>query len=285
MKKFMSLLMVAALVSNTAFASPSFNTNNTAKIAKAFDSFRYQMTVVANPNDPSFQKQATADFKKRMINLQAEGVSAEEIMDYTRNSMLDSATRADFDRMMAAMDVEKMSSEEAGNISMQFMANKYQQGANYSGGGRASIKAAAIILGVIIVGVVTYLLIKHKKDCTKTVTQTNIQTQTVTNVTTNTQTVTSVETINNTDTVTNTETLVTTETVTNTNTITDYNTVTITVTDTNTDTGTNYGYCCNGVTGNVVPASPTGCLNGDALYWVATAEACISNGPSSGWDD
>ena len=237
----MSLLMIAAMVSNTAFAAPSFsnNSSNTIKIAKAFDSFRYQMTVVANPQDPNYQQKAVADFKKRVAKLQSEGISADEIMDYTRQTMLDGSNRADFDRMIAAMDIEKMSSEEAGNIAMQFMASKYKQGANYSGGGRASIKAAMFIIGVVIVGVVTYILIKKKEDCTKTITKTNVQTQTVTNVTTNTDTVTSVETINNTETVTTTDTVVTTETQVNTNTVTSYDTVTVTVTNTYTNTNTN----------------------------------------------
>src|ERR1700741_5006118 len=109
MKKLMSLLVAVVMVSNTAFATPTSNTgaNHTQQIAKAFDSFRYKMTVEVNPADANFQAKAVADFKQRMANLQAQGVSAAEIMSYMRASILDSATRADFDRMVSSINVDQ----------------------------------------------------------------------------------------------------------------------------------------------------------------------------------
>ena len=343
------------MLSNTAFASnvaTSGDVSHTKIIAKAFNDFRYKMTVDVNPNDSQYQAKAIADFKGRMAQLQSKGISSEEVMAYMRASVLDSNTRADFDRMLTSINVDRISSEEAGNLAMRFMAAKYQQGASYSGGGKANYKIALVIIGVVIVGVVTYLVIKHCKDqkaktvtdtvtktSTETLTATEVQTntETVTNVNTVTQTsvVTNVEVINNTETVTHTDTLVTTNTVTNVETVTNVQTVTNTfvytqtdtvtntltntvtatqtntVTDTHTNTGTgtgtgtcsntdtetethsntdtetethtntgtntSYGYCCNDNTGNTVPASPTGCANGSALYFVLTIEQCIAD--------
>jgi len=268
MRKLLSLVMVLAMMSNTAFATSTHNQDsiNNDKIAKVFDGFRYQMTVAVNPSDVNYQAKAFATFKKSMAKLQSEGVTTQEILNYTRMSLLDNSTRSDFDRLMLSINPEKTTSDEAGKIAMTFMAKKYQQGASYSGGGKATMKTAMIIISVVIVGVVTYLVIKHVKEAkaktvtntatetkteTKTDTETKVNTETVTNVTTNTETVTSTETINNTETIINTETLVTTNTVTNTltNTVTDTVTNTYTYTDTftytDTNTNTQYGYCCS----------------------------------------
>lgn len=315
MKKLFSTLLIVAMLGNSALANPLHSPhprNNHERIAIAFDQFRYQMTVNINPADQHFRSKAMTVFKSKIAALQKEGVPADEIMEYMRNSILDSATRSDFDRLLSSMDVETISSEEAANIAMRFMAGKYQQGASYGGGGRASYKAALITLGIVMIGVATYFLIKHIKEAkaktiTQTVTETDVQTDVVTNTTTevqtntetvvNTHTVTSVETVNNTNTITKTETFVTTDTVTNFNTVTNYdtvtnyetvtnyNTITNTVTQTNTDTVNSFGYCCNGVVGMAVPASPTGCANGDALYWVPTESECKKLGPPNGWDD
>jgi len=191
MKKLMSLVMVAAMLSNTAFATSTVD--HTQMIAKAFDQFRYSMTVSTDASNASFQDQATESFKASMEELQSNGVSAAEIMAYMRGNILDSATRADFDTLLNSMSAN-ISSEDAGNLAMQFMANRYQQGASYSGGGTAHYKIAAIIVGVVIVGVVTYIIIGHKKPGNGTTTSTNTSTGTNTNTSTGTNTNTNTNT-------------------------------------------------------------------------------------------
>lgn len=229
MKKMMSLLMVAAMLSNTVFATSTVVVDHSQMITKSFNEFRYKMTVSANATNANFQAQAVTAFKASMADLQAKGVSADEIMSQMRATILDASTRADFDRMIASMNVNQISSEDAGNMAMEFMSSKYAQGASYSGGGKANIKIIAVIIGVIIVGVVTYICIKHNKD------KTNTNTTTTTDTGTQTQT--------------NTETNTNTETQTDTNTVTQTDTGTVTITNTDTYTNTNcyyegnYQYC------------------------------------------
>jgi hypothetical protein len=252
MKKIMSLITMMSMLSNVALAG-QVNENidlHSKMIGKVFNEFRYKMTVEVNPNELNFQEKATAEFKQKLSNLESQGVSAAEIMNYMRASVLDSATRTEFDRMVNSIDTDKVSAEEAGNLAMKFMNSKYQQGASYSGGGQGSYKWVMLVVGVVIVGVATYFIIKHIQNCK-----------------------------NKTDTKTETNTQTNTETATETTT----DTVTDTVTDTNTDTNTNtdYGYCCNYVSGHVVPASPTGCTNGEALVFVTSPSLCIKLGPPS----
>jgi hypothetical protein len=179
--------------------------NNQDKIKKTFDSFRYKMTVVNDINNPQFKEKAAEEFKSQMSKLQSEGVSASEILSYTRASILDASNRKDFDLMFSSIDANKISSEDAGNMAMRFMASKYQQGANYSGSGKASFKIALISVSIVIVGVVTYLVIKDMKG-KNTNTATNSTSATETATATNSETNTYTETYTNTYTNTNTNT-------------------------------------------------------------------------------
>ena len=163
MKKLLCTLMVMSLVSNSAFAgNANQGADHTQMIAKAFDGFRYAMTVQAGTT--TSQEQALADFKNQLAKLEAQGVSAAELMNYMRASILDSETLSDFDRLMTTIHENRMSAEDASALMMRFMESRYQQGANYSGGGKGGINPAGIIIGVVIVGAVTYLVVRHIRD-------------------------------------------------------------------------------------------------------------------------
>jgi hypothetical protein len=158
------------------------------------------MTVLIDPNSPNFKKNAMDEFKKRMVELQKNGVNASEILDYMRGNILDQNTRQDFDRLINTMSEQEMTPEDAGNVAMQFMAGKYQQGASYSGGG-SSMSIAGIVIGVVMVGVVTYIAYQHIYGNWKrsTVTQTSTETSTVTESCTDTNTDTNTDTKTDTD--------------------------------------------------------------------------------------
>jgi hypothetical protein len=193
MKKVTSLILMACFLTHAAFAGTS--NHHQQKIAKVLNEYRYQMTVSVDPNSPDYRERALIEFKQKMADLQQQGVTPVEIMDYLRNSILDPATRSDFDRVMTQVSDSKVSAEQAGNLAMQFMAGKYQQGASYGGGG--SMKTFGVILGVVIVGVVTYFAYQYlngKWPCDKTDTVTNTETQTETQTNTETETYTETQT-------------------------------------------------------------------------------------------
>jgi len=152
--------MVMSLVSSSAFAgNANQGADHTQMIAKAFDGFRYAMTVQAGTAHS--QEQAIANFKDQLAKLETQGVSATEFMNYMRASILDSETLMDFDRLMSTINENGMSAEDASALMMRFMESRYQQGANYSGGGKGGMNPAGIIIGVVIVGAVTYLVVRH----------------------------------------------------------------------------------------------------------------------------
>ena len=163
MKKLLCTLMVMSLVSNSAFAgNANQGADHTQLIARAFDGFRYAMTVQAGT--ATSQEQALADFKNQLAKLEAQGVSAAELMNYMRASILDGQTLMDFDRLMTTINENGMSAEDASALMMRFMESRYQQGANYSGGGKGGFNPAGILIGVVIVGAVTYLVVRQIRD-------------------------------------------------------------------------------------------------------------------------
>jgi hypothetical protein len=199
MKKILSLILAMAMVSTSTFASTAdINTSHPQMIAKTFNEFNYNMTVNAGESNADYQSKAVEEFKQRLVDLQAKGVTPDEIMSYMRSTILDASARKDFDSLLSSMDNSKVSSEEAGNMAMQFMAKKYQAGASYSGG-TASYKGLIIVAGIIIVGVVTYFVWKNMQNTsTTTDTSTQTKTDTVTDTVTCTYTVTDTCTYTNT---------------------------------------------------------------------------------------
>ncbi|NDG84027.1 MAG: hypothetical protein EBX52_03190, partial [Proteobacteria bacterium] len=74
--------------------------DHTAAIAKAFDSFRYAMTVDVRPDDAAARTIALQSFQTELSALEQQGVSPEEFMEYFKSTTLDRETRADFERLM-----------------------------------------------------------------------------------------------------------------------------------------------------------------------------------------
>lgn len=143
--------MVATLLSQSAFAAAPA-TDHSQLIANSLDQFRYSMTADADAGTAEGQARAVAALMKQLQTLQSEGVSAKEMVDHLRVSLLDESTRADFDRVLAAIDPSSMSADEAANLVMQFLDGKYQQGANFTGnGGYSYWKIGGIILAVVVV--------------------------------------------------------------------------------------------------------------------------------------
>jgi len=161
-KKVVSFILATMMISNLAFAGESSAPSNSAKIAKAFNSFRYAVTVQWDQKDQAVYNKAVDTFRAQIAALQAEGVSATEIAQYMRESFLDESMKADFDRLMNAIDASKVSGEEAGEIAMNYLNGRYQEGASYSGGAPV-LPWIIVIVGVVVITTVVVIIVKWKK--------------------------------------------------------------------------------------------------------------------------
>jgi hypothetical protein len=237
MKRVLSPILILILLLNGGTRNPAEArmAPDGTRITQAFDEFRYRMNLNPNPSEQA-KKEATDAFRASLEKLTVEGVTPDEILRHLKEGILDQETRADFERWLETVDPDSVTPEQASEMAMKFMEKRNPEGAHFQGGASPSYRVLWLVTGVIMVGVVTWIVIKHLRhrgNSTLTLTQTQTETQF------------------------STETLTSTETVTE----------TITETDS--------GFCCNGQTGNIVQASPTGCSNGQALYWVPSPELCV----------
>lgn len=225
MKRMLSPILILILLLNGGARNPAEArmAPDATRIAQAFDEFRYRMNLNPNPGQQT-RKEATEMFRANLEKLTSEGVSPDEILRHLKEGILDQETRADFEHWLQTIDPDSVTPEQASELAMKFMEKRNPEGAHFQGGASPSYRVLWLITGVIMVGVVTWLVIKHcRHRGNSTLTLTHTSTETVT------------ETITETD----------------------------------------NGFCCNGQTGNIVQASPTGCSNGQALYWVPSPELCV----------
>src|SRR3989344_2449182 len=173
LKKNVSMLLVCSIFMTTtvphnvyAITMDDYKTEarpSQKRVAEAFDKFRYDMTVEWDQRDPYFRDHAQKELEIALESLKAEGVKESEILSYMQKNILDEKARKDYDRLLAALQTQNLHEEEASRVAMNYMEKNYQQGVGFSGGGSVSYRRTMIIVGIIIVGVVTYLIIKHRK--------------------------------------------------------------------------------------------------------------------------
>ncbi len=161
MLKVFSALMVAALMCNSALATPVVSqASHHDMIAEALEQFRYSASVNLDANDPASKEIALVRLKDQLSVLEANGVTPIEMMDYVRNHILDRETRVDFDRLLSAMKEGSISPDAASQLAMKFIENSKATGANFLGG-KGGQNPILIVAGVVIVGAVTYYTIRY----------------------------------------------------------------------------------------------------------------------------
>lgn len=133
-------------------------------IKKVFDTYRYRMTVEWDQNDSAFKEFAKAEFEKDVLELQAKGVSIQEIQNYMTSNMLNSQAKNDYHALVTTLRKQGKTDEEIASITGKFMEKNYNVGASYSGGASSGWTALGIILAVAIVVVITVIIIREHND-------------------------------------------------------------------------------------------------------------------------
>src|SRR5205085_872589 len=132
-------------------------------IEDAFNKFRYEIAVEWDQKDPYFKAQAEKELRESLESLKSQGVTAKEILDYTQANITDVKARQDFDRLLKALSSQNLTADQASKVAMKYMEKNYQEGVGFSAGGSRSNRKIMIIVGIVIIGVVTYMIIKNHK--------------------------------------------------------------------------------------------------------------------------
>lgn len=130
------------------------------RISEIFDKFQYDMTVEWDQKDPEFRKTVQNEFQTSLDALRTQGVSELEILQYMEQNILDAKTRTDYQALLDSMGRNNVTPKEAARLAQDLLNKNYQQGANWAGGG-PRMGGSMLIIGLVIIGVVTYMVTKH----------------------------------------------------------------------------------------------------------------------------
>ena len=162
---FMTTTVPQGLQARTQVTYKAQVNDSQKKIETTFNKFRYEMTVNWDQKDPYFRDFAQKELENSLADLKMSGVTEEQIQSYMLNNMLNENAKRDYQKLIETMKKQGLSSEEASEQMMNFMKKNYTEGVSFSGGASPSYRRIAIIIGVIVVGVVTCIIIKkHNKD-------------------------------------------------------------------------------------------------------------------------
>ncbi len=148
LRKFTAILMLTSFTN--AFAmSPVHETSAMAKaLERTFDEMNYSLNVEWDQKDQQFFKTTVDGFEKNIKDLQQNGLTNKELIDYTLAKIKDKQTQADVREIAEVINESEMTSEQARDFALEKLNGTYSQGTSWSGS-RMGVKLV-LILGVII---------------------------------------------------------------------------------------------------------------------------------------
>src|SRR5690606_33381384 len=107
MKRLVSLVLLTALISVQANAASS----NSLK--QAFDELNFSLSVEWDQKDRDFYAEATKEFQDKVAELQKEGLSNAELLDFAKTQIKDSKVQKELETALNLIQVNMLSEKEA----------------------------------------------------------------------------------------------------------------------------------------------------------------------------
>jgi hypothetical protein len=143
-KKFFVSFLLFCLCVVQALAS----THNGLKAA--FDDLHFALTVEWDQKDQSFYRQQEEQFALKLKELQSQGLSNRELVNFALAEVKDEQLRRDLEKSFNLIALNALSAQEAQEHVLSVLSKSYSNGASWNGG--AAIGAVLFI--VIMVAVV-----------------------------------------------------------------------------------------------------------------------------------
>jgi hypothetical protein len=144
LKKFITLVMAVAILTSTAFAG----TNNGLKAA--FDELNYALNVEWDQKDKDFYTTQMRKFTTTIRELQAQGLSNAEIVDFAKSQVKDEKIAQDIETAFSMISINKMNSADATKYMVETMKKSYSAGASWNGNATYAILVAAIVVAIVV---------------------------------------------------------------------------------------------------------------------------------------
>lgn len=121
-------------------------TNNNLKAA--FDELNYALSVDWDGKDQDFYKSQMDKFNSTLNSLQAQGMSNQEMIDFTLAQLKDENMKKDLRTALTMIQINKMNPREAQKYVTDAMNKSYSRGASW--GGEVIVGAVVLVLVVAI---------------------------------------------------------------------------------------------------------------------------------------
>lgn len=145
-KKFFLLMIAFTLLSVQANAA----THNGLK--DAFDELNYSLNVEWDQQDKAFYNEQMDKFSATVKDLQAQGLTNQELVDYTLSQVKDAKLAQDLKTAFTMVVINKMNPAEAHKYITDVMANSYSRGASWAG--EVVLGAIGLVIFVALAAVV-----------------------------------------------------------------------------------------------------------------------------------
>lgn len=143
-KKMMSLMLVCALFTVSAQAT----TQNGLKAA--FDELNYALTVEWDQQNKDFYVEQMKTFKKKVNELQAQGLSNKEMIEFAKSQVKNKKLAAELDTAFSMISINRMDGEKASEYLVDLVKKSYSTGASWN-------SDAGLLIGVglllVVIGV------------------------------------------------------------------------------------------------------------------------------------
>ncbi|MFA5583571.1 MAG: hypothetical protein WDA09_05085 [Bacteriovoracaceae bacterium] len=142
--KMMSIMLVFAVFTVSAQAT----TQNGLKAA--FDELNYALTVEWDQQDKNFYIEQMKSFKSKVNELQAQGLSNKELIEFAKSEVKNKKLAADLDTAFSMISLNRMTSEQASEYLVDLVKKGYSTGASWSSDAGVWIGVGLLL---VIVGV------------------------------------------------------------------------------------------------------------------------------------
>lgn len=145
-KKLFTTMMLFAFCLVQANAA----THNSLKAA--FDELNYSLTVEWDQKDRSFYNQVQQKFARELKDLQAKGLSNQELVNFALSQVKDEKLAKNLETAFNMVQINKMNQDEARRYMTEVMNKSYSQGASWNGGAAiATVLVVVILVAVLLV--------------------------------------------------------------------------------------------------------------------------------------
>lgn len=166
---FRKLLILTTLV---CFSLVQANAATHNSLKHAFDDLSYALSVEWDQQDRQFYNQQMEKFAHQLKNLQAAGLTNQELIEFTSSQVKNQRMAQDLKKALEVVSFSKMTAEEAHKYVTNVMNDSYSRGASWAGeviGGVIAVivfvAIAAIIAGKAKIEDGCYKVYTCERDC------------------------------------------------------------------------------------------------------------------------